>query len=576
MKTTSKLARRLLALLADGPLRALALGLATRRNLVQSRVAERLRRHRSAAVAAICAAACLYVLGAFAIDMLFEDGQTAAHDTILRHRLDSPAASSSIVIVDIDERALAALAPQHGRWPWPREVLASALEKINAAGARAVLFNVMMSDPDLKNPDGDALMAFLAAGATNTAFPMVRLVAENDALSQIRASAVPGVRADSGDRTVALLVPAIDSMHARMGVVNQLPDHDGIVRRYPVWWSEPGFALPSAALQTLAAAGVPTAHLPSAISLNWRNKRGGYRRISVADLLSEDTATAHRVAAVLRGAWVVLGASAPGLGQVKATPVAPVVDDNEILATALDDLLHGSYLRIPPKWLIVFITLAAIAAVGALALRRAASVLVNNFFIGAQLAMSAVTLLCVSYTHYLVDLSEPIQLLLVVFSAIKLVELCEQRHWRGLPSYFDPGRDIYQGEVHLLGYLGTELDPRQARGLRTALEQEYGVKNVLCIDNLFGHEHLLRSVSADYACLVVFGTSHVTLRATLAGASGSAHLQVESHHLAGALDVRSARFTATLMLWIVRNAYSLIERKWSSAEPLLSQKALES
>lgn len=573
MRKTSNLTRRMFALLAGGPLRALVFGLATRRSLVQSRVAELLRRHRSAAVAGICAAACLYVLGAFTIDMLFEDGQTAAHDTILRHRLDSPAASSSIVIVDIDERALAALAPQHGRWPWPREVLANALEKINAAGAHAVLFNVMMSDPDRRNPDGDALMAFVGASAANTSFPMVRLAAQNDTLSQIRVSAVPGARTDSRDRTVALLVPAFDSMHARMGVVNQLPDPDGIVRRYPVWWSEPGFALPSAALQTLAAASVPTEHLPSAISLNWRNKRGGYQRISVADLLSKDTATAHRVAAALRGAWVVLGASAPGLGQVKATPVAPVVDDNEILATALDDLVHGSYLRIPPKWLIVLITLTAIAAVGALALRRSASALVNNVFVGAQLAMSAVTLLCVSYTHYLVDLSETIQLLLVVFSAIKLVELCEQRHWRGLPSYFDPGRDIYQGDLHLLGYLGTELAPRQARDLRTALERQYGVKNVLCIDNLFGHEHLLRSVSADYACLVVFGANHATLQASLAGASGAACLQVESHHLPSALDVRSAHFTATLMLWIVTNAYSLIERKWSSAEPALSQKA---
>jgi CHASE2 domain-containing sensor protein len=561
-----------IALLAGGALRALALGLGSGRSLVQSRLAERLRQHHAGAVVAICVVACLYVLGAFAIDKWFKAGQKVAHDTILRHRLDSPDASASIVIVDIDERALAALAPQHGRWPWPRDVLASALETINAAGARAVLFNVMMSDADRDHPDADAVMGFVAAGAANTAFPMVRLAAHNDALSRIRTDALTGVRTDNGARTVALLVPVFDSMHPRMGGVNQLPDGDGIVRRYPVWWSEPGFALPSIALQTLAAAGVPTKALPQTISLNWRNKRGGYQRISIADVFSHDPAVQRRVTVMLRGAWVVLGASAPGIAQVKATPVAAITDDNEILATALDDLLHGTWLRIPPAWLTLLVTLAAIAMVGALAIQRASSRLVNNVFVAAQLAMSAVTLLCVSYTNYLVDLSEPIQLLVLVFSAIKLVEVFGQRHWRGLPSYFDPGRDTYQGDVHLLGYLGTELSLREAWMLRAALEKEFGVKNVLCIDNLFGQEHLLRSVSADYACLLVFGATDDALHASIAQAGAASCLHAECHYLPAALDVRSERFTAMLLMWIVTNAYRLIEQKWACGEPTLPQK----
>ncbi|MGI4720793.1 MAG: CHASE2 domain-containing protein [Janthinobacterium lividum] len=574
MKTTRKPgARRLLALLGIGPLRALALGIAGRRNLVQSRLAERVRRHRSAAVAASCAAACLYVLAAFAADMLFESAPTAAHDTILRHRLDSPAASPSIVIVDIDERALAALAPRHGRWPWSREVLAGALERIGAARARGVLFNVMMSDPDRDHPDGDALMAFVAANAANTAFPMVRLAPGNDAQSRLEVRAIPGARAAAGAGTVALLVPAFDSMQGRMGVINQLPDTDGIVRRYPVWWTEPGWALPSAALQTLAAAGIETARLPQAISLNWRNKRGGYQRISVADLLSDDPAAQRRVDVALSGAWVVLGASAPGVGQVKATPVAAVMDDNEILATALDDLLHGTWLRIPPAWLTLAITLAAIVLVGALAITQKSAAIVNNVFVGAQVAMSAVTLLCASYTSYLIDLSEPVSLLLAVFSAIKLVEAFEQKHWRGLPRYFDPGREGYQGQVHLVGYLGRQLGAVQTRLLRTRLEAAYGVRKVLCIDKLFGDEHLLREVSADYACLVVFSPDDAALREALAALSGTTALHVERHVVPAVTDVHSDRFSATLLLWIVRNASCLIEREWPRDAAVLAQGA---
>lgn len=554
----------LLARLAAGWSGRLAARLASHRYLVQTGVAERLRRHRSAAVAAICAAACLYVVAAFAADMLVETGPTAAHDAILRHRLSSPEASRAVVIVDIDERTLAALAPTHGRWPWPRDVLAGALEKINAAGARAVLFNVMMSDADRDHPDADGVMAFAAATAPNAAFPMIRLAAENDARSTIKVAAVPGARANGSGATVALVVPVFDSMHARMGVINQQPDDDGIVRRYPVWWAGPGWALPSAVAQTLAAGGMPPQGVADVVSLNWRNKRGSYQRISLADLLSNDQATAQRVRAQLAGAWVVLGASAPGVGQVKATPVAAVADDNEILATALDDLLHGTWLRIPPPWLTMAITLAAILLVGGLAIMQVSGAVVNHAFVTGQAAMSGVTLLCASYTNYLVDLSGPIALLLAVFSAIKLVQVFEQKNWRGLPSYFDLGRETYCGPVYLVGYLRADVGRHAALRLRKGLEKAYGVRSVLCIDNLFGDEHMLYEISSEYTCLVLIGckATEEALTASIDQLCPGLrpHMKVEARSIDVPLAVRSARFSATLMLWIVGNASSLIER----------------
>jgi CHASE2 domain-containing sensor protein len=563
MKETRALTQ-LLARLAAGWGTRLAARVVGPRYLVRAGLAERLRRHRSGAVAAICAVACLYVLAAFAADMLVKSAPTAAHDAILRHRLSSPEASRAIVIVDIDERALASLAPQHGRWPWQRDVLAGALEKINGAGARAVLFNVMMSDADRDHPEADGVMAFAAATAPNVAFPMVRLAAENDARSKIAVAAVPGARANGSAATVALIVPVFDTMHARMGVINQQPDADGIVRRYPVWWSEKGWALPSAVLQTLAAGGVQAQALPGTVSLNWRNKRGSYQRISLADLLSEDAATVQRVGAQLSGAWVVLGASAPGIGQVKATPVAAVTDDNEILATALDDTLHGTYLRIPPQWLTLVVTLAAIVLLGGLAILQVSSAMVNNAFLAGQALMSGVTLLCASYTNYLVDLSQPISLLLVVFSAIKMVQVFEQKNWRGLPSYFDLGCETYSGTLHLVGYLRADVPRQAALRLRKGLEKAYGVKSVLCIDNLFGDEHMLREISSDYTCLIVIGSgAEKEALAALIDQLCPAlrvHMKVEERRIDAPLAVRSARFSATVMLWIVSNASSLIER----------------
>ena len=49
-------------------------------------------------------------------------------DLILKWRLSSPPPSDRIIILDIDERSLALLASEYGRWPWSRGVLAQGLQ----------------------------------------------------------------------------------------------------------------------------------------------------------------------------------------------------------------------------------------------------------------------------------------------------------------------------------------------------------------------------------------------------------------------------------------------------------------
>lgn len=60
-------------------------------------------------------------------------------DLAIRYRLSSPKPDARIVILDIDERSLALLAPEHGRWPWPRSVLAEAIATLNDGGTKAIV-----------------------------------------------------------------------------------------------------------------------------------------------------------------------------------------------------------------------------------------------------------------------------------------------------------------------------------------------------------------------------------------------------------------------------------------------------
>jgi len=41
------------------------------------------------------------------------------------------------------------MAPAHGRWPWPRSVIAETVAGLSDAGAKSILVNFTFSDPDL-------------------------------------------------------------------------------------------------------------------------------------------------------------------------------------------------------------------------------------------------------------------------------------------------------------------------------------------------------------------------------------------------------------------------------------------
>jgi class 3 adenylate cyclase/CHASE2 domain-containing sensor protein len=67
-----------------------------------------------------------------------------ATDWLFRHgRPAPPAPSDRIVHVDIDDPTLETV----GRWPWPRKILADALSELDALGARVIVLDILLSDP---------------------------------------------------------------------------------------------------------------------------------------------------------------------------------------------------------------------------------------------------------------------------------------------------------------------------------------------------------------------------------------------------------------------------------------------
>ena len=68
---------------------------------------------------------------------------------------------SDIVVVDIDEESIS----HFGQWPWPRSVLAQLTDRLGELGAAAIVFDMVFSEPDRTSPIR-AIKALEAVGAT--------------------------------------------------------------------------------------------------------------------------------------------------------------------------------------------------------------------------------------------------------------------------------------------------------------------------------------------------------------------------------------------------------------------------
>src|SRR5687767_4614133 len=71
-----------------------------------------------------------------------------AYDAMVRARLWAAPPDPRIVIVDIDEASLARMSPEFGRWPWPRDTLATVLDHVESQQPAAIVWDVVFSDPD--------------------------------------------------------------------------------------------------------------------------------------------------------------------------------------------------------------------------------------------------------------------------------------------------------------------------------------------------------------------------------------------------------------------------------------------
>jgi adenylate cyclase len=352
-------------------------------------------------------------------------------DWLMTHRPVPYRADPGIVVLDIDEASLAALAPQFGRWPWPRQVLADVASHVEAAGAKAVLFDILFSDPDLANKGGDEAFDRYVTASRSSFFPVVRLNPKNDSQSSVPVSMLNFAVRESGSaakpadakHTIALIPPYFDSIYesTRLGTNNIEPDADNIVRWHGNFESLAGYRIPSLAYRMAQLLHWPLQ--PHSRSLiNWPRGATPYTTISYAEAYRAATANNRGYFARFSGTVVLIGSTAPSLNDIKATPVDSSHPGIYILAAAIDNTRNNRFLRpMSPLW-IWGLELVMLAASARLFIRTTRATAVTKYFVIIPGSLLLISLLSVSISDVLADLSLPAALILGYFAFAKIFE----------------------------------------------------------------------------------------------------------------------------------------------------------
>ncbi len=301
-----------------------------------------------------------------------------------------------IVILDIDEKSLGEI----GHWPWSRNVMAGAVEKLfERYGVALVGFDVVWAERDASSGidvlDSLARTQLKEVPAFQAAYTKLREELDFDGRfaaslrgkpvvlgyyfsrdeRAVRANAIPEPvlpKGSLGERKLELSawsgytgnLPIYLKNAAAAGHFNPLPDIDGVMRRVPMilefdgayyeslslamvraWLGlktgstpkvEPGFPpQKTAGLEWLKVGEltVPVDETGSAL-IPYRGKSGSFAYVSLADVI-KDRVPVER----LRGRIALVGATAPGLLDLRSTPVDSVYPGVEIHANLIAGIL---------------------------------------------------------------------------------------------------------------------------------------------------------------------------------------------------------------------------------------------
>ena len=326
---------------------------------------------------------------------------TALYDLLVQR--SAHAADERILVVAVDEKSLAEL----GRWPWSRRVHAQLIDALSASGAKSIALDILLSEPALYDPEGDALLTQALTRSHKVVLPVF---------------AEP--QQQNGPLVELLPIPEFAASAAALGHVDMALYSDGVARSMflraglgtPHW---PSLAL---ALHQLgnepgeSDGNLPGLRNPQAgtvapqdwvrdheVLVPYVNPPHGFKRVSYSDVLNDRVPAAQ-----LKDRWILVGVTAAGMGGDVATPGwhanAPRLSGVDYQANALNMLLQDSAIvplsTVVQSLLSIFLVVLPLLIYGLPGFRK-----ISTPIVLALLAVPLVTLLLLWQGYWFAPLS---------------------------------------------------------------------------------------------------------------------------------------------------------------------------
>jgi adenylate cyclase len=312
-------------------------------------------------------------------------------------------------IVDIDEESLSRI----GQWPWSRATIADLLINLYRQGAAVVAFDILFSEPDRTSPEqalktltadeAEAIAAVIAGKPSHDQI-LADIVAQTPTVLAMALSNRPSPPpppktgfAVAGDDPRPFIpsfpgasrnLDILDEAAAGIGSINWIPDRDQVIRRVPLIYRMDDRYIPTLtteALRVVQGAGSYVLKSSNASGETAFGEVTGLNHVRIGGIEVPTDRDGgiwlqfrHANPAAYIPAWkalagendpgdvenriVLVGTSAPGLIDLRATPLDEAVAGVEVHAQAIEHILSGRTIQRPDYALAV--ELAIIVVLG--------------------------------------------------------------------------------------------------------------------------------------------------------------------------------------------------------------------
>ena len=476
-------------------------------------------------------------------DRNLASAENAIFDQVIKLRPWEPKPSGKVAIVEIDDCSIARLGP----WPWSRQQHADLLDALDAAGVRAVGYDVMFVDASRDDPGGDATLEAMAEGGNGRfLFGATRVPSGfDDAKGAVPVSQVPGAFAivagaqRPGPR-VALLRPYGEAMRKYSALVDIDRDADGVLRDVGLRKRMGDWALPSLPMRLASvASGRAMASYPDSIRVNWRNhSRLPY--VSAADLVSAKPVCDPNGVPDLKGRTVLIGYTAAGLNDAKPTPVNMAMPGVEVHAEATEALLANGAIWMPPAGFKYLLAAFLVAFTGFAFWRGEPAWELDAIFVASNIALVAVAFVGLTAFGVFFDIFAALGFVSLCFGLCRVYAAAQRGRAIGNDDYrpqFDAGRDRWLAMVRLR-FVPDEAMERRALSRRIREYRRrlrgwlYHGHEAVAIEGIVEYKHWLWDALVDINVLTWGGPDRTTVVAT-----AERELRSLREYLAGRDDV---------------------------------------